>query len=57
MSVIINEFEVVVEPPAESAANQPTPTESAPTSLALTPQDIRDIIRHQAERRARIRAH
>jgi hypothetical protein len=56
MGVIINDFEVVVGPPAEPAAGEPTPAAASPPP-ALAPQDIVDVIRHQAERAARVRAH
>lgn len=55
MSVVINDFEVVAEPPPDSGN---APAEGAPAaSPGPTPQDIRDIVRQQAERMARVRAH
>lgn len=56
MAVIINEFEVVVDSPEEQPAQEAAPAEQAPTP-ALTPQDLRDVLCHQMERRARLRAH
>jgi hypothetical protein len=58
MAVIINEFEVVVDSPEEQPAQAAAPAEQGPgAGPALTPQDIRDVLRHQMERRARLRAH
>lgn len=58
MSVIINELEVVVESPAEQGTGEPTQQEQeTPLAPPLAPQDIRDILRYQRERMARIRAH
>ena len=55
MSVIINDFEVVVESgPGMGAAKEMISTETAKPTL--TPQDIRDIIRRQNERTLRIYA-
>jgi hypothetical protein len=56
MAVIINEFEVVVDSPEEQPAQETAPAEQGPAP-SLTPQDIRDVLRHQMERRARLRAH
>ena len=54
MSVIINDFEIVVEAGPETEAKEARAGEiEKPT---LTAQDIRDILRRQAERNARVRA-
>jgi hypothetical protein len=52
MAVVINDFEVVVEPPPEApeAGEQPAP------QAAPTPQEIEQIVRRQMERAARVRA-
>lgn len=55
MSIIINEFDVLVEPP--SANGEPPPADSRLQEPQLTPQDIREIERLLVERRARLRAH
>lgn len=56
MGVIINDFEVMMEPPPAPADSAPrTPAAAPPAPLA--PQDMVDVIRHQGERQARIRAH
>lgn len=55
MSVIINEFEVVVEEPEKPSEEELKTTESSPP--LLTPHDIRNIIRHQERRMVRIWAH
>lgn len=51
MSVIVNDFEIVTEPPRQEPASQP-PT--APVPPRLTPDDVCRIVRRQAERRARV---
>ncbi len=56
MSVIINDFEVVAETPPEAPAGESAPVES-PAPAGLTPLDIRDILRRQAERMARVQAY
>jgi hypothetical protein len=56
MTVVINEFDVLVEPPA-AADTEDRSTENRPQEPQLTPQDIRDVERFLAERRARLRAH
>jgi hypothetical protein len=56
MAVIINDFEVLLEPPAappprpgaEAAADRPAPS--------LRPEDIERIVRHFERRRERLRA-
>jgi hypothetical protein len=56
-SVIIDEFEVVAEPaaaPGEMPLPQP-PT--PPPSLGPTPEDVRHVVRMQAQRAARLFAH
>ena len=59
MGVIINELDVVAAPPAETAAPggpQPAgPTAPAPQPVNL--DDLRNLLRHQAERATRLRAH
>jgi hypothetical protein len=55
MSVIINDFEVVVEPPAQQQA--PAEPSAPPPSLPMSPIDLEDILRRQAAREARVRAH
>jgi hypothetical protein len=56
MPVIINEFEVVAEPPvsAPAAAAPEPPPEAASAPPA---QDVARILRHEAERELRVRAH
>jgi hypothetical protein len=56
MSVIINDFEVIVESPVQQTTNEPASVEPM-QSQPLAPQDIRDIIRYQVERMIRIRAY
>ena len=56
MAVIINDFEVIVEPePAPEPAE--TPAETPPAPPAFTHRDIADILRHDMLRSLRIRAH
>lgn len=51
MGVIVNELEVVAAPPAPAARE----AAAAPPSLSL--EELRNLLRHQAERAARLRAH
>ena len=58
MAVVINEFEVVVEPPPGTAP----PAETAPRDgeqppPGPTPHDIARLLARQDERQARVRAH
>lgn len=53
MAVVINEFEVVVEKPQQQQ-EQPV---AMPQPAQLAPRDVADIVRHQAERLARLWAH
>lgn len=57
MSVIIDEFDVVVEPPptrpGADEAEEPPPTPPRP----LRPMDLRDVLAHEARRASRLRAH
>lgn len=56
MSVIINDFEVVVEPtPEQRDAAAPSDAPPAP-SAQLSPHDIEQVIRRQRERAARVSA-
>jgi hypothetical protein len=61
MAVIINDFEIMVEPPgqqqgaqAATSATPARPSEKTPKSVALQPQDIERIMRHFEERRLRL---
>ncbi len=54
MPVIINDFEIVAEPPADNrGANAPVQQQEL-AQTALRPEDIERVIRHFIERRARI---
>ena len=55
MPVVINDFEVVVEPPPhdEAAAGA---QEGAP-DVVLTPHEVELLLERQEERAARVRAH
>ena len=54
MAVIINDFEVIISQP-EGPAGATAEQQQGPPALA--PIDIRDVVRQQMERLARIRAH
>jgi len=56
MPVVINEFEVVAEPPANQSTETKQPGPPAKTP-APTPHDIERILQRQARRFARVRAH
>jgi len=58
MAVIINDFEVVVEPPTGPAeAGAETASPAPPATPRLTPNDLHDLERHRLERAARVCAH
>jgi hypothetical protein len=57
MPVIINDFEVVAEPPQPEGDNeQQQQPEQALPSLLLKPQETEQVLRHLRERQARLRA-
>jgi len=51
MPVIINETEIVVEPPPAPAPSMPT---AAPPSARLTPEEVMRVVQRQQERAARV---
>lgn len=53
MSLIINDFEIVTEPPNEDQTAQ---TPSTPPSASVTLSTLRRMIKHMKQRQARIRA-
>lgn len=57
MAVIINEFEVVVDEAQSGTTPGSRPVPGAVAQAAPSPQDIADILRHRAERMARLEAH
>ncbi len=57
MSVIINDFEVVVEPPQPAVSGDSAETQSPPPQPTLTPQKIQHIRRWQHLRHQRVQAH
>ena len=57
MSVIINEFEIEVEPPAEAESTESAGLESGAAQPMLSPMDFRDVDRWLEQRQARLRAH
>jgi hypothetical protein len=57
MAVVINEFEVVAEPPRQSEGAPAPGRGSEPTPQASTPRDVERIVRRLHERHARVRAH
>lgn len=57
MAVIINDFEVVVEPPATPANDQslePVAAEQGVSPQKLTPHDLDTILRQRLERALRV---
>jgi hypothetical protein len=54
MAVVINEFEIVAEPPAPA---QPAAAEPAPARPALAGQEVERLLRHEEERALRVWAH
>lgn len=57
MPVIIHDFEIVVEEPEAPPASPSLPPPTAPPPPALRPADVRLILRRQAQRAERVRAH
>lgn len=55
MPVVINDFEIVLDPPAERGAPAAAGSE-APPERPMRPEDVLEITRHAAGRRARLRA-
>jgi hypothetical protein len=55
-AVIINDFEVVLEPPPEENGAGSRAEEAQPRS-APVPLDLEDVLERRAIRRARLRAH
>jgi hypothetical protein len=53
MPVVINEFEIVAEPPAQQPVQAPSAGQGTPVP---SPHDLVQILRHQAERAVRVRA-
>ncbi|HNU03282.1 MAG TPA: hypothetical protein PKL67_03945 [Anaerolineae bacterium] len=51
MPVIINETEIVVEPPPAPAPSAPQPS---PTGARLTPEEVIRVVQRQQERLARV---
>jgi len=57
VAVVINEFEIVTEPPMPAEErNQPQAVDTG-TPQELTTHDIAALVRHEAERSARYWAH
>jgi hypothetical protein len=54
--VVINEFEVVAEPPPKPPAGREPPAAPGDGALDWTVSDIEQIVHRQAERAARLRA-
>lgn len=59
MAVLINELEVIVEPPSAAGAEIPPAASAAPSPAApqaMSPDDIEAIVCWQAERASRLYA-
>jgi hypothetical protein len=56
MPIVINEFEVLVEPPARAPEPGPTQADQEARPAELRPEDIVRIQRCERQRRARLRA-
>lgn len=57
MAVVINEFEVVAEPPTAPGAPAPAPAEAPAPMPTLPAQEVARILRYEAERLLRVSAH
>lgn len=56
MAVIIDEFQVVVEPPTPTERPPTAPVPATPTE-GLKPQDLREVLKKLEARRRRLIAH
>ena len=56
MAVVINEFEVITEPPPEKAGPAKAPAGPPPEQPALTLLDLEYLVHRRLERAARVRA-
>ena len=54
MAVIINDFEIVVDPPAPPTGTGAGNTAQVPSPPPLRPEDIERIVRHFEQRRTRL---
>ncbi|MEO8956418.1 MAG: hypothetical protein ABI396_12585 [Ktedonobacteraceae bacterium] len=57
MPVVINQFEIVSEPPPVHTPSEPTNQAASPSALAPTPHGIEVVMRHLQERLARVRVY
>jgi hypothetical protein len=57
MGVVINEFEVIAAPPQATDSASKGPEKAEPKPAPPTIHDIVPILRRQAERAERVRAH
>ena len=57
MAVVIDDFEVIAEPPPQNVSRGEAEANAPAPNNALTPDEIERITERQAERFARIRAH
>jgi len=56
MPIIINEFEIITEPPAAASTQQQPNQGAAPAPPTLRPEDIERIMYRHAQRLERVRA-
>ncbi len=57
MPVVINEFEVVAEPPSSTRSADTSIADETSQSSSPTPREIEQMLRQQLERLARVKAH
>ena len=57
MSIIINDFEVVVEPPEQPDERDAETPRARDGAAKLSPLDVRAVMAREAVRQARLRAH
>jgi hypothetical protein len=57
MAVIINDFEIVIEPPDEEEPPPREASEQRESRLALAPGDVQEVIRQFAARSLRLYTH
>ena len=57
MAVIINEFEIVVEPSKQEETDLSNTQPSSPSTARLSPRDMQMLLSYQLQRNLRVAAH
>lgn len=57
MSIIINDFDVVLDPPPDPGRASAAPERPADREPTYAPLDLYEVVERERQRRARLRAH